>query len=245
MADVNHAHAPRLQPRDDGEEPLRIRLREAARRLVENHHARFARERAGDFHELLLRDGKRAHRRIRRQVAVAEFRERAPRRVAHRAAPQPAETRRLRAEHDVLGHGQIRREVQLLVDHRHSRAPRLVRIARRKRRAVQRDAPRVRLVRAAEDFHQRALPRAILADERMHLALADAQRNAPQRGSRAEAFTDAFESKPVRHRDDYVSTSLGKEIVRDLCYVPVDIEHVGFMSRGAGLNLKIRVSWRS
>ena len=208
MADVNHAHAARLQPRDDGEEPLRVRLREAARRLVENHHARLAGERAGDFHELLLRDGKRAHRRIRRQVAVAEFRERAPRRVAHRAAPQPTEARRFRAEHDVLGHAQIRREVQLLVDHRYARAPCLVRIARRIRRAVQRDAPRVRLVRAAEDFHQRALPRAILADERMHLALAHAQRNAPQRGSRAERFFDSVEGEAYHFQKENSSASM-------------------------------------
>ena len=84
----------------------------------------------------------------------------------------------------------VRDRVRLYIapQEEHHRTPRLVRIARRKRCAVQRDAPRVRLVRAAEDFHQRALPRAILADERMHLAHAHAQRNAPQRGSRGERF---------------------------------------------------------
>ena len=75
-----------------------------------------------------------------------------------------------------------------------------MRVARRERRAVQRDAPRVRLVRAAEDFHQRALPRAILADERMHLALTDAQRNAPQRGRRAEALAHVLKDEAVGHR---------------------------------------------
>ena len=80
----------------------------------------------------------------------------------------------------------------------HPRAPRLVWIARRERRTVQRDAPRVRLVRTAEDLHQRALPRAILADERMHLAHADSQRNAPQRGRRAERFFNSVEGKAGR-----------------------------------------------
>ena len=55
----------------------------------------------------------------------------------------------------------------------------------------------VRAVRATGDFHQRAHPRAILADERRHLALADAQRNAPQRGSRAEALADVFKNESV------------------------------------------------
>ena len=55
-------------------------------------------------------------------------------------------------------------------------------------------------MRAAENFHQRALPRAVLADECMDLARTDTHRNAPQRGSRAERFLNSVEGEAVRHR---------------------------------------------
>src|SRR5205085_733818 len=54
----------------------------------------------------------------------------------------------------------------------------------------------VRLVRATEDFHQRALARAVFADQRMDFTRRDLEGNAPQRTSGAEAFSDV--SQPQR-----------------------------------------------
>ena len=57
----------------------------------------------------------------------------------------------------------------------------------------------IRRVRAAEDLHQRALARAILADERVDLAGRDLQRNATQRPRRAESFANAGEFETRGH----------------------------------------------
>ena len=52
---------------------------------------------------------------------------------------------------------------------------------------------------SSEQEHQRALRRAILADERMHLAPAHSERNAPQGGSRAERFLNSVEGEALSH----------------------------------------------
>ena len=80
--------------------------------------------------------------------------------------------RRLDAEQDVLGDGQVRRQRQLLVDHRHARAARVQRLGRRVRPRRRASSPRVGLQRAREDLHERALAGAVLAEQRVHLARA-------------------------------------------------------------------------
>ena len=116
------------------------RVSEAARRLVEDEHAAPDGERARDLDELLRGRRQIADRPLGGDVAVAELGERGRRRRAHPLALHDAERRggaaahRLDAEHDVLHHAQVRRERQLLVDHRDAGAPRGERIARRVRR---------------------------------------------------------------------------------------------------------------
>jgi hypothetical protein len=67
----------------------------------------------------------------------------------------------------------MRREREFLVNHLHPGPARLQWIARPERNAVQLDLAFIRLVRAAQNFHQRALPCAVLADQRVNLARRD------------------------------------------------------------------------
>ena len=83
------------------------------------------------------------------------------------------------------------RQGQLLVDHRHAAASASPRAAGGVRLAVQRHRARVGPVGPAEDLHQRALARAVLADQRADLARADGERDAVERPGRAERLADA------------------------------------------------------
>ena len=196
VADVDHAHAARAQAFDHGEKPLRIHLREAARRLVHDEQLRLAHERAGDFHELLLRDGQGVDRRGEREVGVVELLQCAAGEIATPGAVQPAEARGLFTEQNVFLHAQVGREVELLVNHRDAALARVQRVRRAERLAIERDASGVGLIRAGEDFHQRAFARAVLADERVRLAGCDGQCDAPQRvrGTEGLAHAGHFEA---------------------------------------------------
>ena len=154
------------------------RLRERARRLVEDQQPGVGRDRARDLHLLLhldaeLVDDRRRLRRARRggrapRVGLAA---QAPPVDAPAAPGQPA-------EEDVLRDGQRRRERQLLAD-RDDPEP--------QRRARVRDplpaspstmiVPGVRLHRAVDDARERRLARAVLARERVHLARARSVRS--------------------------------------------------------------------
>ena len=78
-------------------------------------------------------------------------------------------------EQNVFHHREMRRERKLLVDHRDARLPGVERIARTIRLAVEPHLAFVRLMGAREHFHQRALARAVFADQRQHLAGRDLQ----------------------------------------------------------------------
>ena len=134
-------------------------------------------EGAGDFHDLLLGRAAAADRGVKRNVFVAQFRQRLPGQFAATGAVEPAEARRLLAQQDVLLHAQVRSQRQLLVNHRHAAAPRVQGIGRDERPSVEFDRAGVRLMGAAEDLHQGAFTRAVFADQDMHLAGGDFKGN--------------------------------------------------------------------
>ena len=123
--------------------------------------------------------------------------ERRDRRLAHPIALDQADgagnaaAHRLDAQHDILHHAQVRRERQLLVDHRDAGLPRGQRIARRVSGAVEPHLPGVRRQRARENRHQRALPGAVLADERADLAATHGEIHGIERHGRAEGLAHA------------------------------------------------------
>src|SRR5918998_3228462 len=77
---------------------------------------------------------------------------------------------RLRAQHDVLGHGEGWDQGEVLVDHPDAAAYRVLGVVDGHLFPVDEDLARVRLVEAVEDLHQGGLPRAVLAQQPEYLA---------------------------------------------------------------------------
>ena len=191
VRDVDDGVALRLEAADQFEQAPHVVAAEAARRLVEDQHAAADGERARDLDELLRRRRERADQRVWSDIVAPQFLECGSRGRSDAVALHDAEARGFDAEHDVLHHAQVRRQRQLLVDHRHAGAARLDRLARRVRRAFEPHLARIRPNRAGQDGHQRALARAVLADQRAHLARPDGEIHAVQRHRGAERLPHA------------------------------------------------------
>ena len=92
----------------------------------------------------------------------------------------------------------MRRERQLLVDHRDAGAPRIDRAGGRIAPAVDGHRPGVGRQRAREDRHQRALAGAVLADEPADLPAGDGELDAVERDGGAERLADVAHRESLR-----------------------------------------------
>ena len=152
------------------EERARLLRREHRGRLVEDQHARVAVQRLEDLDALLLADRELpdARARIDRQ---AELLARARRRAA-RARARSGTSRRSRwspsATFSATVNGSHQPEV--LVHHAHAARERIARRAQLHGLAVQLERALVGAVEARDDVGERALARAVLAQQRVHLA---------------------------------------------------------------------------
>src|SRR5688572_11777447 len=102
-----------------------------------------------------------------------------------------ASPRRLDAKRDVVHHAQVRRQRQLLVNHRDAGLTRLAWIFWRVRHAVQRHRSGVWSGRAGQNRHQRAFARAILADQRTYFSTAHGEIDTIERDGAAERLAHA------------------------------------------------------
>ena len=107
---------------------------------------------------------------------------------------------RLASEKDVVGRRQFGNEIELLMDDRDARALGVLNAREPDRRARQPNGAVVFDMHAGEDFHQRALAGAVLADERMHFAAHQIEVDVAQRIDSGERFGDA-----LRFEDDDVA----------------------------------------
>ncbi len=104
--------------------------------------------------------------------------------VEERAAPG------LAAGQDVLGHGQVAGQAQLLVDHGDPGPQGVGGRARREGPAVERHRAGVGLEDAGRDAHERALAGAVLADDRVDLPGPEIEIHAVEDPDLAEALAD-------------------------------------------------------
>ena len=200
MGDVEDRDAGLLQAFDHREEARHLALLQRSRRLVENEHARIARERPRDGDRLALGEGQLIHPliEIERQIEPVErvARERQHARAveppARQALTAPPEQRARRqvAEHHVLGDREGGDDAQLLADHRDAARVRVGGRPELDGLAVHKDAPRLGPVDAAEDLDQRRLAGAVLAHERVHLARRQVELHVIQRHGGVEALAE-------------------------------------------------------
>ena len=201
VRDVDERDALLAQAPHEGEEALDLLGRERRGRLVEDQAARLVGQGACDLHDLPLADAQRRHRR----VEVRAARRAAPARGAHAAGPGASETMPARfgsrpsemfsatdSEPASFSSWKIMRmpswRAVIGVSSVCSEPPTLI-------------VPRVGLVVARDDLDQRGLARAVLAEERHHLAAGGVEVHAVQDLDAAERLADRarLESKGVRH----------------------------------------------
>ena len=124
-------------------------------------------------------------------IGHVEVREEGRRGPTHAAPVDGAEsTHRRVAEEDVLRDRQVGEEPRFLVDDRDAQFARVGRTVDDHGLAVHRDRAFVRLMDAGQELHERALPGAVLADQRMHLARTQVERDVDERLGRAEPLRD-------------------------------------------------------
>ena len=189
VRDVHDAVAALAQVAGDAEELVDLGLGERRRRLVHDQDVRVVGQRLGDLHHLLLGDGEPGHARRRVELQV-ELLEQLGGLAVERPVVQQDAAARLPPDEDVLGHGQVAHEVQLLVDDADAEVLGGARRGDLHLAALDPDRAGVPLVDPGEDLHQRGLARAVLAHQRVDLAGAQLEARVLERLDAREALGD-------------------------------------------------------
>ena len=105
--------------------------------------------------------------------------------------PAVEEAAALGAEHDVLEHGEILDQHEMLVDHADAGGDRRLAVVDGDRPALDADLAGIGLVEAVEDRHQRRLAGAVLADDAVDRARLDLKIDGAVGVDRTEALVDA------------------------------------------------------
>ena len=154
-----------------GEQLVDLLRGEHRRGLVQDQHPRVAIERLEDLDALLLPDAQLLDRGVRVDDEAVARRELAHALARRREVELPV-TLRLGAEHDVLDHRHHRDQHEVLVHHADAeRGSRRRSSSSRSAGRGRRISPSSALVEAVEDVHERGLARAVLTQQRVHLAL--------------------------------------------------------------------------
>ena len=211
MRDVDDADAGRACSRAMmREEALDLAVGERGGRLVHHDDPRVARERFGDFDELLLPDREPRDRHVERQLEP-EFGADCARFARSRTAGRSMSTaaRRLGAEHDVRRRRQLRHQLELLVDHPDAEPlGRLRRIDARRRCRRSKISPSSARSAPARIFISVDLPAPFSPTSDEHFAGANVERNVGERAHAGKRLPDAAHLEQRR-----ASTSSGDAYV--------------------------------
>ena len=111
-------------------------------------------------------------------------------RLPHRAPVDDPAAARLAAQKDVLGDRPVGEQRELLVDHRHAPARRVVRGGKANAPAVELHVAVIVRVDAREDVHECAFTRAVFPGERVHFRRADVEVHVRQDAMSGEGLAD-------------------------------------------------------
>ncbi len=118
-------------------------------------------------------------------------------------------------EVDVLGHGQARHDIELLVDRGDTQLLRDLWARQHDVLAQPLDRSRVGLVRTGEDLDERRLPRAVLPKQAMDLAGVDGEVDTIQGAGTRERLLDARQSQEWGTPDLCVGHPASRQLTRD------------------------------
>ncbi len=198
VRDVDNRHAAGDQPTDQREELVDFARRERGGRLVHHQHRCRRGQGLRDLHHLALREAQEVQRHTRRNLH-AQFGEK-PRCPIVELTPidEAAPGGRRVAEKDVLGHGEVRHQVQLLIDDANPAGQRVGRTAEVDGDPVHHDVAAVLTIGATQDLHERGLAGAVLAEQHVHLAGPQRQIHAVERDDAGKALADCAHLEGVR-----------------------------------------------
>jgi hypothetical protein len=197
VRDEDDRHPLRDELLEDLEELDRLLRCQHRRRLVEDEDVGVPVERLQDLDSLLLSDRDVLDLRVRVDVELEPLREVVHSSLGAVRVEQDA-LPRLVGEDDVLGDGHHRDEHEVLVHHADAGGDRGVRRVDLDRPAVEQDLPLVLRVEAVEDVHERRLARAVLAEQRVHLAFAQVEVDVVVGEDAREAFRDSAQLEDRR-----------------------------------------------
>ena len=174
VADERHGHALGAQVGQRGEQRVDLLRDEHGGRLVEHDHAGAAVEHLEDLDALAVADAEVLDEGVGVDVEAVPGTEVADPRA--RGGPvEAAAAGGLGAEDDVLEHGQVVGQHEVLVHHADARRDGVGRAGEAHGRAVDADRPLVGALHPVDDLHERGLAGAVLPDDGVHLAGHEAQ----------------------------------------------------------------------
>ena len=207
MRDEDHAHALAGEAAQDCEEPVAGGHVERRGGLVEDQDARLADQRAGDAARLAVRQGQRLRREVERGRGAEQVGEDGAGALALDRGGGAIAEQPVSAHPHVLEH-RARLDHEHLLEHRGDAgarglpgAPQMIDL-----RTADRDLPAIRTVHAGEQLDERALARAVLADDRVDLTRADLD------GGGAEGLRGAEGLGGVGHTESYLRFRHGRAI---------------------------------
>ena len=201
MGDVDDADAFRGEAADDAEEAVAFGGREGGGGLVHDQDAGLEREGLGDLDQLLLAHAQAGDAGLGVELDAEAGEELSGGGDHGAAVEEEAGAERFAAEEDVGGDAELGDEVELLVDDGDARPFGVADAGEADGGAVDQDLAGVGGLDAGEDLHQRRLAGAVLAHERVHLAGAEVEVDAVERGHPGEMLGDAPGAKQIRAAD--------------------------------------------
>ena len=169
VGDEDDRHPLALEAREDAEQLACLLRRQHGGRLVEDQDVRTTVERLQNFHPLLLTDGDVLDLRVRVDCEAERDGEILDPSSRGAVVEEDRPLARLHAEDDVLGHRHDGDEHEVLMHHADPVRDRITRRAKRHRRSGDPDLALVGPVEPVQHIHQRGLPGAVLAEQRVYL----------------------------------------------------------------------------
>ena len=195
----------RREALDRREEHVDLARREGGGRLVHDEHARLTVEGLGHLDHLLLGDSQLRHGTAGIDTD-AQLLQTASRLLTESLAiHDPEPERRLSSEGDVLRGGELGDEVELLVDDAYPQRLGVSGPLDLHRLPEELDLARVGANGSAQDLHERGLPRPVLPEEDVHLALPHLQRDAVEGHDTGEGLADALHAQGHGSRADVLA----------------------------------------
>ena len=232
VRDVEDRFAFRAQPLQRLEQLVGFLRRQHRGRLVEDDELRRLQQAADDLDALALADRKVADQRIRieRQAVAVGKRPRLGRDRADRRAV-------VQRQRDVLGRRQRLEQRKVLEHHADAELLRDARAGDPHRLAVPENLAGIGLQRAEQHLDQRRLAGAVLAEQRVDLALGDVEVDMIARRQRAEYLGQATNLKQVRAVTDLHSQCLPSGLPDMFC-VPASMVGAAGSQRESGTRLE-------